>query len=112
MSQADVAAGFMEAMERRDWDTAFASFTERCRWHSPGTSMETVGRDAAKREFSAFVERTAARYRVVETHEHKNLTTLFFEGEATNGDARVSFPGVVIVRWEDGQVAELWGIRG
>ena len=57
-------------------------------------------------------ESTSARYRVVEVNEYKNLTTLFFEGEATTGDTRLSFPGVVVVRWEGYRVAELWGIRG
>lgn len=112
MGKADAAARFMEAMERRDWDGAFAAFTEGCRWHSPGAQMDTVGREAAKLGFAAFVERTGARYRVVEVHEYENLTTLFFDGEATVDGEHLTFPGVVIVRWEGDLVAELWGIRG
>jgi hypothetical protein len=112
MSRSDAATRFMEAMERGDWDAAFEPFTDSCRWHSPGARIETVGREAARRELAAFVEDTRASYRVVEASEYKNLTTLFFEGEATVGGDRLSFPGVVVVRWEGDQVAELWGIRG
>ena len=46
------------------------------------------------------------------TTAYKNLTSLFFEGEVTSGAERLTFPGVVIVRWEGNRVAELWGVRG
>jgi len=112
MAQADAATQFMEAMDRRDWEAAFEVFTVDCHWHSPGTRIDTVGRDAAKRQFAAFVEQTGARYRLVDVHEHQNLTTIFFDGEATHDGQRVEFPGVVVIRWEGGKVAELWGMRG
>jgi len=112
MSRAEAATRFMEALGRGDWDAAFEPFTEGCRWHSPGAHIETVGREAAKRQLAAYVRNTQASYRVVEARDHENLTTIFFEGETTVGGDRRSFPGVVVVRWQGEHVDELWGIRG
>jgi hypothetical protein len=99
-----------ERINDRNFENA-GGFAKDLKFHAPGIPLDTEGYDAVIEGVRRFVDRTDARYEVLETADLGPFTVGHVRATGTVAGTSVSWEILQVARWDGDEVTEMWSLR-